>query len=173
MKAELVPDNGDPAIVIRRDITVIGRKDNCDVRIEHPTISKKHCIVVRTAGLLIMRDLATTNGTKVKGQRVRWAALLPGDKVSIGGYKLRVYLGPDDAPSPSEVASKQSMYGGEFERPTPTKLTPPPLEPVPPPPRAPRPIELGEADLVDDELMDKFRFPSSPDESSPIVIDLD
>ena len=32
---------------------------------------------MRTDGLLVIRDLATTNGTKVKGQRVRWAAFCP------------------------------------------------------------------------------------------------
>jgi pSer/pThr/pTyr-binding forkhead associated (FHA) protein len=50
----------------------------------------------------VIRDLATTNGTKVKGQKVRWAALLPDDKISLGGYKFRVYLGSDEMPSPSE-----------------------------------------------------------------------
>ena len=54
----------------------------------------------------MIRDLATTNGTKVKGQRVRWAALLPEDKISLGGYKIRIYLGSDEMPSPSEQRQK-------------------------------------------------------------------
>ena len=61
--------------------------------IEHPSLSKRHCLLVKTDGLLVIRDLATTNGTKVKGQRVRWAALLPEDRVSFGAYKVRIYLG--------------------------------------------------------------------------------
>ncbi|WP_169976814.1 FHA domain-containing protein, partial [Tautonia rosea] len=106
MKAELIPDNGDPPIPVTRDITVVGRRDGCDIWIDHPSISKRHCVLVRTSGLLILRDLASTNGTRVKGQRVRWAALLPGDRVSLGGYKFRIYLGPDDALSPSELKDK-------------------------------------------------------------------
>lgn len=102
MKAELVPLNGDAPIPIHRDVTVLGRRDYCDVRIDHPSLSKRHCVLVRTDGLLIIRDLATTNGTKVNGQRVMWAALLPNDRLTLGGYKLRVYLGPDDVPGPSE-----------------------------------------------------------------------
>jgi pSer/pThr/pTyr-binding forkhead associated (FHA) protein len=102
MKAELVPENGDPPIPITRDMTVIGRREYCDVQIDDPSLSKRHCVVIRTDGLLVIRDLATTNGTKVKGQRIRWAALLPDDRITLGGYKLRVYLGPDDQPSPSE-----------------------------------------------------------------------
>ncbi len=102
MKAELVPENGDPPVPILRDITVVGRRQDCDVVLQHPGVSKRHCVLVRTDGLLVIRDLATTNGTKVKGQRVRRAALLPDDRISLGGYKLRVYLGADDMLSPSE-----------------------------------------------------------------------
>ncbi|GAC1452452.1 MAG: hypothetical protein NVSMB9_37390 [Isosphaeraceae bacterium] len=110
MKAELVPENGDPPIPIDKDLTVIGRRAYCDIVIPDHSLSKRHCVVVKTDGLLIIRDLATTNGTKVKGQRVRWAALLPGDRIALGNYKLRVYLGPDHTPGPSE-----SHHGSRVE----------------------------------------------------------
>jgi predicted component of type VI protein secretion system len=71
--------------------------------IPDPSLSKRHCVLVKTDGLLVIRDWATTNGTKVKGQRIRWAALLPEDRVSLGAYKLRIYLGSDEMPSPSEL----------------------------------------------------------------------
>jgi pSer/pThr/pTyr-binding forkhead associated (FHA) protein len=106
MKAELVPDNGDPPIPITRDVTVVGRRGFCDVVIDDPSLSKRHCVLVKTDGLLVVRDLASTNGTKVKGQRIRWAALLPDDRLTLGGYKVRVYLGPDSAPGPSELAER-------------------------------------------------------------------
>jgi pSer/pThr/pTyr-binding forkhead associated (FHA) protein len=102
MKAELVPENGDPPIPVVRDVTVIGRHESCDVVIDVPGLSKRHCVMVKTDGLLVIRDLATTNGTKVKGQRIRWAALLPEDRISLGGYKIRIYLGSDEMPAPSE-----------------------------------------------------------------------
>jgi hypothetical protein len=104
MKAELVPENGDPPVPILRDLTLVGRHEDCDVVIGHPSLSKRHCLLVKTDGLLVIRDLATTNGTKVKGQRVRWAALLPEDRVSFGAYKVRIYLGSDEMPSPSDRA---------------------------------------------------------------------
>ncbi len=102
MKAELVPENGDPPIPILRDVTVIGRHESCDVVIPSESLSKRHCVMVKTDGLLVIRDLVTTNGTKVKGQRIRWAALLPEDRISLGGYKVRIYLGSDEMPAPSE-----------------------------------------------------------------------
>lgn len=109
MKAELVPLNGDPPIPITRDVTVVGRREYCDVCIDHSSLSKRHCVLVRTDGLLMMRDLATTNGSKVNGQRVLWAALLPNDRLTLGGYKVRVYLGSDDAPSPSEIFARRGL----------------------------------------------------------------
>jgi pSer/pThr/pTyr-binding forkhead associated (FHA) protein len=114
MKAELVPDNGDPPIPIIRDVTVVGRREFCDVQVNDASLSKRHCVLVKTDGLLVIRDLGTTNGTKVKGQRIRWAALLPDDRITLGSYKMRVYLGPDDAPGPSELV--RSKPAGRTQR---------------------------------------------------------
>ncbi len=111
MKAELVPLDGGPPIQIVRDVTVVGRREYCDVQIDHPSLSKRHAVLVKTDGLLILRDLASTNGTKVKGQRIRWAALLPDDRIAFGSQKFRVYLGPDDAPAPSERPRKRPVNG--------------------------------------------------------------
>src|SRR3954451_6328284 len=112
MKAELVPDNGDPPIPILRDVTVVGRREFCDVQVNDVSLSKRHCVLVKTDGLLVIRDLGTTNGTKVKGQRIRWAALLPDDRITLGNYKMRVYLGPDSSPGPSELAKYRTHGAG-------------------------------------------------------------
>lgn len=117
MKAELVPLDGGPPIPITRDLTVVGRREYCDVQIDHPSLSKRHAVLVKTDGLLILRDLASTNGTKVKGQRIRWAALLPEDRIAFGSQKYRVYLGPDDAPAPSERPRSASRANGSAAKP--------------------------------------------------------
>ena len=113
MKSELVPINGEPSIPIVRDVTVIGRHESCDVRIDHVGLSQRHCVLVRTDGLMIVRDLITTNGTKVNGQRVKWAALMPRDLLSLGGYKVRIYLGSDEATAPSEEARGGGERSGD------------------------------------------------------------
>lgn len=147
MKSELVPLNGDPPIPITRDVTLVGRREYCDVRISHPSLSKRHCVLVRTDGLLMLRDLGTTNGTKVNGQKVMWAALLPNDRLTMGGYKVRVYLGPDDAPSPSEQARRNGKHAAQ---------------------PASRPDEVS-TPLADDPDRLGFATPSS----DPDVVDLD
>src|SRR5262249_27922118 len=68
--------------------------------LEHKSVSKMHCVIVKTDGLLLLRDLGSTNGTRVNGTRIRRACLLPNDQVSIAHFKFRVFLGPDEAPEP-------------------------------------------------------------------------
>jgi len=139
MKAELVPENGDPPIPITRDVVVVGRRAYCDVVINHSSLSKRHCVLVKTDGLLVVRDLISTNGTKVKGQKVRWAALLPDDRITLGSYKLRVYLGPDDVPGPSELYRARQLRSGLTTRqPQPAGIGPGVAQ-GPSPPRPPAP----------------------------------
>ena len=97
MHAELVPLDGGKPIVLSQDVTVVGRKPGvCDVILDKDSISKLHCLVVKTDGLLFVRDLGSTNGTKVNGQRVVRGALLPGDELAFAGSKFRVVLGPGE-----------------------------------------------------------------------------
>jgi predicted component of type VI protein secretion system len=99
MRAQLLPLDGSSAIEIAKDLLVVGRREDCDLRLEHKSVSKIHCVIVKTDGLLMLRDLGSTNGTRVNGTRVRRAALLPNDQLNIAGYKFRIYLGPD-GPAP-------------------------------------------------------------------------
>jgi len=183
MKAELVPENGDPPIPIVKDVTVVGRRDYCDVQIDHHSLSKRHCVLVKTDGLLIIRDLATTNGTKVKGQKVRWAALLPDDRVTLGGYKLRVYLGPDDVPGPSE-----QPRAARAARPAPPPAARRPVPEGPPPSSpsgfpSPSPMQgvpaVGDLEILDDDNDDdsgwRNLISSKPrsDDQDDILIELD
>ncbi len=113
MRAQLLPLDGGVAIEITKDLLVVGRKEDCDVRLEHKSVSKMHCVIVKTDGLLLLRDLGSTNGTRVNGTRVRRAALLPNDQLSIAHYKFRVFLGPD---APEEVhAEEHTQHLNSYE----------------------------------------------------------
>ena len=96
MRARLIPLDGSPPIDIVKDLVVVGRKEDCDLRLDHKSVSKLHCVIVKTDGLLLLRDLGSTNGTRVNNTRVRRAALLPNDSLSIAHFRFRVYLGPDE-----------------------------------------------------------------------------
>jgi pSer/pThr/pTyr-binding forkhead associated (FHA) protein len=63
----------------------------------------------------LVRDLGSTNGTRVNGQRVRRAALLPNDQLHIASVKFRVYLGPGEPPVMSSE-NTQRIEADELQR---------------------------------------------------------
>jgi predicted component of type VI protein secretion system len=93
MRAQLVPLDGGTPVEVVKDLTLVGRKEECDLRLDHKSVSKMHCVIVKTDGLLLLRDLGSTNGTRVNGQRVRRAALMPDDELTIAGFKFRIQFG--------------------------------------------------------------------------------
>jgi pSer/pThr/pTyr-binding forkhead associated (FHA) protein len=109
MRAQLLPLDGTAPIEIVKDLVVVGRREDCDLRLEHKSVSKIHCVLAKTDGLLMLRDLGSTNGTRVNGTRVRRAALLPNDQLCIASYKFRVHLGPD-APAPVAASINVSEH---------------------------------------------------------------
>src|SRR6266545_4890523 len=109
MRAQLVPLEGGPPIDIVKELTLVGRKEDCDVRLEHKSVSKQHCAIVKTDGLLFLRDLGSTNGTRVNGQRVRRAALLPNDQLNIASLRFKVTFSADDQPAVQPNEYTQQM----------------------------------------------------------------
>jgi pSer/pThr/pTyr-binding forkhead associated (FHA) protein len=117
MQAQLIPVDGGEPITLKRDITIVGRKSGlCDFVVDRSSISKLHCVIIKTDGLLYIRDLASTNGTRVNGQKVTRGALLPGDELSFASVKYRVHLGPGEAEYGADEATEM--------------LTDPPSEPI-------------------------------------------
>src|SRR5271166_4379252 len=107
MRAQLIPLDGGDAIEIVKDMTVVGRKEDCDLRLDHKSVSKQHCVIVKTDGLLLLRDLGSTNGTRVNGQRVRRAALLPNDQINIASLAYRVEFSEDEDAVNAEEYTQQ------------------------------------------------------------------
>ena len=112
MIAKLIPADGSAPISITRDITIVGRKrGHCDLIVDHQGVSKLHCAIAKTDGLLFIRDLGSTNGTKVNGQRVMRGALLPGDELAFGSMTYRVHLGPGEPEvGPDEKTEMLSVF---------------------------------------------------------------
>lgn len=117
MQAQLIPIAGGKPIDIVNDITLVGRKRGlCDLIIDRGSVSKLHCLIVKTDGLLFIRDLGSTNGTKVNGQRVTRGALLPNDELAFAGAKYRVHLGPGEPQVDQHQHTEMldSSEGGSF-----------------------------------------------------------
>ncbi len=111
MRARLVPLNGGPSIDLDKELTVVGRDEDCDARLNHKSVSKFHCVLVKSDGLILLRDLGSTNGTRVNGQRVRRAALLPNDTLTVANLQFQVKFGVE-LEKMEEAAARNSPKNG-------------------------------------------------------------
>jgi pSer/pThr/pTyr-binding forkhead associated (FHA) protein len=77
---------------------IVGRSTDADLTINHPSVSRQHCELYEAAGRVRVRDLGSTNGTRVGGKKVAEAVLRPHDRFSIGPFILVVdYEAPQSA----------------------------------------------------------------------------
>jgi hypothetical protein len=88
-----------------RNMTVIGRREDCDLRIPVGDVSRKHCRLVRTDDGIRIEDLGSSNGTHVNGQRIQESDLNAGDVVSIGPVKFIVQI--DGVPTDEELVAPE------------------------------------------------------------------
>ncbi len=76
---------------------VIGRLPTCDVVVENLALSREHAAITRDHGEWVVRDLGSSNGTFVNGQKKPVHALATGDVIGLGKYTLSVTLEPAPA----------------------------------------------------------------------------
>ena len=72
------------------DAVEAGRNPEAAIFLDDVTVSRHHAIFTIEDGRLVVRDLGSTNGTYVNGQRCDEAVLSVGDQVYIGRYHLVV-----------------------------------------------------------------------------------
>jgi len=69
----------------------VGRAPDRDLRLDHPTVSRRHAFLRRAGAGWEIVDLCSTNGTRINGYRVVGAQRLrPGDIVSFGELAMAV-----------------------------------------------------------------------------------
>jgi pSer/pThr/pTyr-binding forkhead associated (FHA) protein len=86
---------------LSRDMTVIGRREDCDLRIPLGDVSRKHCRLVKDDAGVRIEDLGSSNGTYRNGERVQEATLEPGDNIKVGPVFFVVQI--DGAPVEEEI----------------------------------------------------------------------
>lgn len=104
MLGRLVPcGGGDPIPLLDRKL-LIGRRSSCDIRLDFQNVSNHHCELELRDGYWHIRDLNSSNGIKVNGERCDLKVLTPGDEVCIGKHHLFIidYNLAADAPAPQE-----------------------------------------------------------------------
>jgi pSer/pThr/pTyr-binding forkhead associated (FHA) protein len=76
---------------------VIGRGVGVDLQVKDPTVSRHHCVIWRAAGRCWVRDLGSTNQTRVNNRPARITELFDGDVVVVGYTALTLATRVDEA----------------------------------------------------------------------------
>lgn len=95
-------------IAVTATPVMIGRSRDSDLCIPHDTVSRQHCAVWHDEDGFRIRDLGSTNGTRVNDAVVQEAALRDGDCIVLGETVLRFGCGGeqtcDDDPTDGRLA---------------------------------------------------------------------
>jgi hypothetical protein len=69
----------------------IGRAPDCDCHLAEPSVSRRHAQLRRVDQTWLLRDLGSSNGTRLNGMRVtEEIEVRPGDQLSLGGVRYRL-----------------------------------------------------------------------------------
>jgi FHA domain-containing protein len=90
--ALLVSSHGRPdrRIGLAGAVLRIGRAVDNEVVLQDERVSRHHGLISVAHGSLVYRDLASANGSYLRGERVSEVALGPGDELTLGSTSLRI-----------------------------------------------------------------------------------
>jgi FHA domain len=137
MPVRLVALDEGPDIMLDRTMVVVGRHPNCDTRLDSLRVSRHHCCMTQESGEVVVRDLGSTNGIRINGQRVEIGRLRAGDELSIAHIRYRLENGQAHEQTIAEPAGLGAMVGRNEGR----GLGPAAMAPGPPPQMMASPIE--------------------------------
>lgn len=81
--AVLVPLGGGPPVPLMGERILIGRGADCDIRLNSPRVSSRHCELRFEGSWWRVRDLRSKNGVRVNGTQVQEQMLWPGDRLTV------------------------------------------------------------------------------------------
>jgi predicted component of type VI protein secretion system len=87
----------------------IGRHSANDVILADRMVSKRHAVVGRVKGKIVVKDLGSRNGTFINGEKVEKAILASGDRLKIGSAVLRFFKEEEHGKIDSDGNSPTSL----------------------------------------------------------------
>jgi pSer/pThr/pTyr-binding forkhead associated (FHA) protein len=94
--------------------TTVGRVEDNTFQIAEPSVSSRHCEILLQVSDILIRDLGSTNGTFINGEKITEGILKPGQTLKLGNVELKL-----DVPGAPAASS-----------PAPAPAAPPKKEPV-------------------------------------------
>jgi len=97
------------------EVTTIGRKEDCELRVPVADVSRKHAQITVGPDGVVLKDLGSSNGTFVNNKRVTELTLKAGDRVVVGPVVFTVQIDGQPAdvrPVKTRLTPKQDQGAG-------------------------------------------------------------
>ncbi len=112
---ELIPLTDGPSILLDKPNMLLGRHQECDIQLNSRKVSRRHCCLAQVNDYLVVRDLCSTNGIRINGQKVLEGKLRPGHELIIGNFQFVIrWPGHPDQPD-SSLNGKSIPQSSESE----------------------------------------------------------
>jgi adenylate cyclase len=109
MALRLISPDGTQSFDLKEGTTlVVGRAPTCDVPVFDPTISRRHAEIVAEGNLLRVKDLGSSNGSFINGNKIDAASAAIDDLVAFGkvGFRLTTFDAPKvERPMPAPAGA--------------------------------------------------------------------
>lgn len=87
------------------DKTTIGRVEDNTFQIAESSVSSHHCEILLRGTDVVVKDLNSTNGTFINGEKVTEQVLKPGQTLKLGQVELRLETPGMPAPAPAPATA--------------------------------------------------------------------
>lgn len=92
---------------LKAEKTTVGRVEDNSFQIAEPSVSSHHAEVLLRGNDVIVRDLNSTNGTFINGEKITESPIKPGQILRLGQIEMR--LETDSPPASSKKPLDQTM----------------------------------------------------------------
>jgi pSer/pThr/pTyr-binding forkhead associated (FHA) protein len=90
---------------LKGEKTTVGRVEDNMFQVAEPSVSSHHCEILLRGNDVVVRDLNSTNGTFINGEKIIESPLKPGQILRLGQIEMRLETGEGGAPVPSGAAA--------------------------------------------------------------------
>ncbi len=123
--------------------TTVGRVEDNAFQIAEPSVSSHHCEILLHGADVVVKDLNSTNGSFINGEKITEKVLKPGQTLRLGNVELKL----DATGAPSAPASSAPAASA-------------PAHAAPPPPPKKEPVKAASGGVSLTELESGGRAPS-------------
>ncbi|HUE37441.1 MAG TPA: FHA domain-containing protein [Candidatus Acidoferrum sp.] len=102
--------------------TTVGRVEDNAFQIAEPSVSSRHCEILVRGNDVVVKDLNSTNGTFINGEKIAEGVLKPGQTLRLGNVELK--LDAPGAPAAPSAPPSAPASGAPAAAPPPPKKEP-------------------------------------------------